>query len=89
MRTIVQRIRRWSRWRRWVVGSTLILVSIPVMIIPLLNSWVLIIPGIIMLLGPDHRVSRWLVVKYHRTRAYFRYRRASSKTRRPDAPGSA
>jgi len=67
---------------RRILGILLILLSIPGIFLPFLQFWLLVIPGVLLLLGPDHRVSRWLLAKFRRVRAFFRLQRMRVKARR-------
>ncbi|MCL2700110.1 MAG: hypothetical protein FWE88_00280 [Phycisphaerae bacterium] len=76
---IIGRTRHWPVWLRRGIGLTLILLSIPGIFLPVLQFWLLVIPGVLLLLGPEHRVSRWLLARFRRVRARLRLRRARRK----------
>jgi len=68
-----------------VIGLALILLSIPGIVLPVFQFWVLVIPGLLLLLGPEHRASRWMLAKLRRTRARLRLRRMTARRRAADA----
>lgn len=69
-------------WVRRSIGIALILVAIPGLFLPILQFWVLLIPGVLLLLGPRHRASVWMLARVRRARAWVRAKRMAYKARR-------
>ena len=73
-RRLLKQFHRGPVLIRWGVGLGLILVGLMGIVLPILPGWILLIPGVILLMGRENPMGRWMLLQVHLFRRWIKRR---------------